>query len=96
MQGFFVKTNISGNSITLSSAARTHDNIHSRYKGSEIIPLVRLAIQEDAVTNDETVVRFDEAAKSTLDNDFDAMKMFLSSSKTSIHTSLGGINYAIN
>ncbi len=96
MQGFFVKTYSSDNSITLPAAARTHDNIHSRYKGSTIIPLVRLAIQEDAVTNDETVVRFDAAAKSTLDNDFDALKMFLSSAKTSIHTALGGTNYAIN
>jgi len=96
MQGFFVKTYSTGNSITLPNAARTHENIHSRYKGETIIPLVRLAIFEEAVLNDETVVRFDEAAKSTLDNDFDALKMFLSSAKTSIHTSLGGTDYAIN
>ncbi len=96
MQGFFTKTYGTGNSITLPAAARTHDNIHSRYKGSEDIPLVRLAIFEDSESNDETVVRFDEDAKSDLDNDFDALKMFLSSTKTSIYTSMGGVDYAIN
>jgi len=96
MQGFFVKTSITGNSITLPAAARTHENIHPRYKGETIIPLVRLAIFEDAVSNDETVVRFDAEAKSDLDNDFDAIKMFLSTTKTSIHTTFGGTDYAIN
>ncbi|NMD03515.1 MAG: right-handed parallel beta-helix repeat-containing protein, partial [Bacteroidales bacterium] len=96
MQGFFTKTYATGNSITLPAAARTHNNIHSRYKGDEPIPLVRLAIFENTVSNDETVVRFDEAAKSDLDNDFDAVKMFLSDTKTTIHTSVGGVDYAIN
>ncbi|HOU03567.1 MAG TPA: right-handed parallel beta-helix repeat-containing protein, partial [Bacteroidales bacterium] len=96
MQGFFTKTSVTGNSITLPSAARTHDNIHPRYKGDEPIPLVRLAIFENTVSNDETVVRFDEEAKSDLDNDFDAVKMFLSDTKTSIYTSLDGVDYAIN
>jgi hypothetical protein len=57
---------------------------------------VRLNIGNDTATFDETVVRFDELAKSYLDNDFDAVKMFLSSTKTSIHTSYGGTDYAIN
>lgn len=96
MQGFFTKTYATGNSITLPAAARTHNNIHSRYKGDEPIPLVRLAIFENTVSSDETVVRFDEAAKSDLDNYFDAIKLFLSDTKTSIYTSLGGVNYAIN
>lgn len=96
MQGFFTKTSVTGNSITLPAAARTHDNIHPRYKGDEPIPLVRLAIFENTVSSDETVVRFDEEAKSELDNDFDALKMFLTDAKTSIHTSLDGVDYAIN
>ena len=96
MQGFFTKTYTTGNSITLPAAARTHDNIHPRYKGNEPIPLVRLAIFENSVSNDETVVRFDEEAKSDLDNDFDAIKMFLTDTKTSIHTRLGSTDYAIN
>lgn len=96
MQGFFNKTSSAGNVITLPAAARTHENIHSRYKGSGTIPLVRLAILEDDVSNDETVVRFSEMAKTGLDNDYDALKMFLSEKKTTIHTSLEGVDYAIN
>ena len=96
MQGFFNKTSSAGNSIVLPAAARTHENIHSRYKGSGTIPLVRLAIIEDDVSNDETVVRFSEMAKTGLDNDYDALKMFLSEKKTTIHTSLEGVDYAIN
>jgi hypothetical protein len=97
MQGFFVHTTaVGGTSLTLPADARTHDDIHQRYKGKAIIPLVRLSITEDTVSNDETVVRFDELAKSYLDNDFDAIKMFLSSTKTTIHTSLDGTDYAIN
>ncbi len=96
MQGFFTKTYATGNSITLAAAARTHSSLHARYKGSGVIPLVRLAMNEDTVTYDETVVRFDDLAKTDLDNDFDAVKMFLSSTKTTIHTSMGGTDYAIN
>ncbi len=96
MQGFFIKTYSTENFITLPKAARTHNNIHSRYKGGTDIPLVRLAVFEKGVSNDETVVRFNDLAKSDLDNDYDAIKMFLSSNKTSIYTSLEGTNYSIN
>jgi len=97
MQGFFVHTTaVGGTSLTLPAEARTHNDIHARYKGKTLIPLVRLSVTEDTISNDETVVRFDEFAKSYLDNDFDAIKMFLSSTKTTIHTSLDGTDYAIN
>ena len=96
MQGFFSKTYSAGNTIVLAAAARTHNNIHATYKGSKsLIPLVRLALADSLLT-DETVVRFDDLAKSYLDNDFDAVKMFLDPSLSSIHTSLGGTDYAIN
>lgn len=96
MQGFFVKTYSTGNTITFPAAARTHNGIHARYKGETIIPLVRLEVQEDSINRAETVVRFDENAKSTLDNDFDAIKMTLSSKKTYMYSTLGGVKYAIN
>ena len=73
MQGFFVKTYSAGNTITIPAGARVQGDIHARYKGLEIIPLVRLSLAEDTL-NDETVVRFDAAAKSGLDYDFDATK----------------------
>jgi hypothetical protein len=95
MQGFFSRTTSAGNTIVLAAAARTHNNIHSTYKGSGIIPLIRLSLL-DGTMSDETVVRFDVLAKSYLDNDFDAVKMFLDPDLTSIYTSMSGINYAIN
>ncbi len=97
MQGFFNKTYSSGNSITLPTAARTHNNIHPRYKGDkdEIISLVRLDITENSYS-DETVVRFDNNAKTDLDYDYDAVKMSLSASHPYLYSVTSGINYAIN
>jgi parallel beta-helix repeat protein len=96
MQGFFVKTYATGKTITLPAAARTHNSIHARYKGSAIIPLIRLELKRDSVTPDEAVVRFDELAKAGYDYDFDAVKMFISATKTQIWSSLSGTDYAIN
>ena len=110
MQGFFTKTYSTLNTITLLASARTHNSIHARYKGKSTIPLVRLSILQpissatigpplttyDSLTNDETVVRFDEQAKPGLDYDFDAVKMFLSDDKLSIYSYNGETNYAIN
>lgn len=93
MQGFFVKTYSTENTVYLSTNARTHST-HSRYKGEEIIPLVRLSISENENT-DETVIRFDELAKSDLDYDFDAVKMF-SSDNVSIYSSLNNTDYVVN
>jgi parallel beta-helix repeat protein len=96
MQGFFTKTYAIGKSITLPAAARTHSGIHARYKGKAVISLVRLQLSKDTVNYDETVVRFDEMAKTSLDNDFDALKMFISNTKNQIYTSLAGTDYSIN
>ena len=95
MQGFFVKTYSAGNTITIPAGARIQGGIHARYKGLEVIPLVRLSLAEGTLT-DETVVRFDAAAKSGNDNDFDAPKMFLSPDILSIYTVSDGSNFAIN
>lgn len=97
MQGFFVKCNdVPDMTLALPTSARTHFGYHATYKkGSEIIPLVRLSLTENSIP-DETVVRFDDLAKSYLDNDFDALKLFLSPTVTSIYSSLGGVNYSIN
>ena len=94
-QGFFVKTNSLGNSITLPAAARSQGTIHGRYKGTSVIPLVRLALAEGTIS-DETVVRFDPLAKTGLDYDFDALKMFVSTTSTQIYSALGGTDYSIN
>jgi hypothetical protein len=95
MQGFFVKTYSAGNILTIPSGARVHGAIHSRYKGAETIPLVRLSLAEGAST-DETVVRFDAAAKPGMDYNFDAIKMFLSPDVLSIYSTSASANFAIN
>lgn len=95
MQGFFSKTYSAGNSIVLPAAARTHDDIHPRYKGSYTIPLVRLALAGRDFT-DETVVRFDDEAKPGWDNDFDAAKLFYATSRTYIYTLSDTLRYSIN
>jgi hypothetical protein len=96
MQGFFTKTYATGNSIVIPLAARTHNTIHPRYKGSEpTIPLVRLALTGTDIT-DETVVRFDAAAKPGWDNDFDAEKWYYSETKTFLYTLVEDIKCVIN
>ncbi len=95
MQGFFVRTHSAGNTITLAASARTQSGNHLTYKALEVIPLVRLAFAEGSAT-DETVVRFDNNASKVLDNDFDGIKMFISTTNTQLYTALGGTNYAIN
>lgn len=95
MQGFFTKTYATGNSIVIPATARTHDNVHSYYKGTGTIPLVRVAIEEIDLS-DETVVRFDNLAKPGLDNDYDMVKMTMADTKLQVYSALGGINYAIN
>jgi hypothetical protein len=99
MQGFFLKTFQNNTTFTIPLAARTHNSIHPRYKGavkgSETIPLVRLSTTENGVT-DETVIRFDDQALSGMDYDFDAVKLFVSSTSTQIYSSMSSINYAIN
>lgn len=94
MQGFFTKAYATGKTIYLADSARTH-SLHSRYKGSGIIPMVRLLLAEETLS-DETVVRFDEKAAAELDFDFDALKFFYSEDITSIYTTAGANKLVIN
>src|ERR1035437_9006337 len=94
MQGFFVKAYALGKSVTLPASARVHSASQTRYKkGLEIIPLVRLKI-EDPLNSDDAVVRFDDKATTGVDNAFDAYKF--SKSGLSIWTSTGGVDFSIN
>jgi hypothetical protein len=95
MQGFFIHTSNTSTTLPLLSSARAH-NIPARYKGGgEIIPLVRLQLDSDTLM-DNTVVRFDSKASPVLDNDFDAIRMFLSGSVQYIYSTDGSAKYAIN
>src|ERR1035437_310815 len=96
MQGFFVKTYASGKTITLLSSARVHSVTQTRYKkGLEIIPLVRLKI-EDPLNSDDAVVRFDDKATTGIDNAFDAYKFSKNGSSVDIWTTTGGADLSIN
>lgn len=95
MQGFFSKTYTPGNSISFSGTSRVHDAIHPRYKGQTIIPLVRLVLNEDSLS-DETVVRFNNQAKPGRDNDYDAIKFGVDPEMPAIYTISQGNKFAIN
>jgi parallel beta-helix repeat protein len=94
MQGFFIHTTSTSTTLPLLAGARAH-NIPARYKGEEIIPLVRLQLDND-ILKDNTVIRFDTKASAVLDNDFDAVRMFLNSASPYIYSSDGIDKYAIN
>lgn len=96
MQGFFTKTYATGNTITIPAAARVQNNIHARYKSSAgNIPLVRLVFMQNGI-KDETVVRFDQSAKTEFDYDFDAAKMITNMRIPLIYSYSGNVKYAIN
>jgi len=95
MQGFFIHTTIASTTLPLLAGARVHD-IPARYKGEkEIIPLVRLQLDNDS-TKDNTVVRFDIKASTMFDNDFDAVRMFLDETNPFIYSTDGLTKYSIN
>jgi parallel beta-helix repeat protein len=94
IQGFFTKTYATGKTINLAAAAKTH-SAHARYKGTETIPLIRLSLADDTLT-DETVIRFDEKASTSLDYDYDALKIFYSTENTAIYSVSEGSKYVIN
>jgi hypothetical protein len=94
MQGFFIKSNVNDFELIIPSAAKTHTS-NLRYKGTTIIPLVRLEIENSGKT-DQTVVRFDDKATILYDNSFDARKLFPDANLPSIASSLGGTDYSIN
>ena len=95
MQGFFVKANASGQSVTLPASARVHST-QNRYKGNEeSIPLIRLRIESDKIS-DETVIRFDEKAGNIFDPALDACKFSKKGPRISLWTQTGNISYSIN
>ena len=96
MQGFFVKAYAKNTSVLLPASARVHSVTQTRYKkGSEIIPLVRLKL-EDLLNSDDAVVRFDVKATAGIDNAFDAYKFSKTASSVGIWTTTGVADLSIN
>ncbi|HSL87335.1 MAG TPA: hypothetical protein VK861_10410, partial [Bacteroidales bacterium] len=95
MQGFFVKANTAGQTLTLPASARVHSP-QNRYKGAGgVIPLLRLKI-ESRTSTDETVIRFDDKARSEFDSRMDAYKFGKTGDNISLWTTIGNASYSIN
>jgi predicted outer membrane repeat protein len=95
MQGFFVKASKNA-TITFPANARVQNASQTRYKkGLDIIPLIRLKI-EDQLNSDDAVVRFDEKATTGVDNAFDAYKFSKTAGAVSIWTTTFGVDFSIN
>jgi len=95
MQGFFVKTYSKNNVINLTTDARSHDDIWPRFKGTSEVPLLRLSITDNEIS-DEAVVRFAEKAETGLDYSYDALKMFMPDNKPALYTLAGNNKFSIN
>ncbi len=98
MQGFFLKTNTAGNTITLPNTARAHGGQTTLFKGNakSAIPLIRLGIGQGSEIYNKTVVRFNEKADQGLDNYYDAYKMMKKQGRNYISTTVAGTEYSIN
>ncbi|MGM0529644.1 MAG: DUF2341 domain-containing protein [Bacteroidota bacterium] len=94
MQGFFIKANTSGNTLTIPTSAKTH-TFHERFKSSSSTPLIRLEIENSGVY-DQSVIRFKNEATYNFDNLYDARKLFAPENVLYISSSLEGTEYAIN
>ncbi|MBW6502612.1 MAG: hypothetical protein K0B05_14570, partial [Bacteroidales bacterium] len=95
MQGFFVKTNTTGQSLTLPLAARVHST-QNRYKGDgKAIPLIRLKLENNKYS-DETVIRLDDKAGPAFDVNLDARKFDKSGFRAGLWTVNGPVSYSIN
>ncbi len=95
LHGFIVKTRATGTYITIPDNAREH-NAQPRYKSAQIIPLIRLVL-EDQVSADEIVIRFEPLATMNFDSEFDAGKIFSPVDKMAqIYSLMKGEYYSIN
>ena len=98
MQGFFVKTYSTGNTISLPQAARTHGVKTSLFKGNSrsTIPLIRLGIGKGTEVLDQTVVRFNQKALFGIDNFYDAVKLLKQEGRNYISTTIDTTEFSIN
>ncbi|MBE0677133.1 MAG: hypothetical protein IH592_00060, partial [Bacteroidales bacterium] len=95
MQGFFVKTRATGTWLNIPNSAREH-NATPRFKSSQQIPLLRLTLVSSS-SQDEMVIRFDPAATTGFDHQFDAGKIFNPVIKSAkLFSVLGDEKYSIN
>lgn len=95
LQGFFVRTRATGTFINIANSAREHGEA-PRFKSSEQIPLLRLALSSDK-TSDEMIIRFRPEATFAFDGLYDAGKPFSHlKEQLKIYSVMGPEEYSIN
>lgn len=93
-QGFFVKANASGPSITIPTAARLHSS-QGFYKNN-IADLLRLDVSGSTNYSDATFVRFSEDATEGFDAAFDAHKLDNDADAPMLYTMNAEKRFSIN
>lgn len=73
-QSFFVRADTSGASLTLPTSATTTTNVKP-FRTAAIDNLIKLQVLEGSSVKDETAVRFNAAATTGFDAEFDASKL---------------------
>jgi hypothetical protein len=101
MQGFFVHVTETGKSLVLPVDKKTTSVSEVRAKSAKstdayLTGLIRMVLSNGAIS-DETVVCLNDKATTGFDGDFDAYKLFGSSTISPfIYTELNSVKYAIN
>ncbi len=94
-QGFFVKANNAGASLTIPVDATLH-NSKAVYK-NEVENLLKIAVRNTQNnTNDETVIHFRSDASASFDNQMDAYKIYGSQIAPQLYTFAGESHISIN
>ncbi len=94
-QGFFVKANNAGASLTIPVDATLH-NSKAVYK-NEVENLLNIAVlNTQNNTNDETVIHFRSDASASFDNQMDAYKIYGSQIAPQLYTFAGESHISIN
>jgi hypothetical protein len=94
MQGFFVSTDQTGESVTISSAAQVH---YAGYYKSKRLPDNTLKVSlSNGQTNNETFIQIREDASVDFDPAVDGYKLFGFGTTPEIYTKTGETVYSIN
>jgi len=94
MQGFFVNTDRTGESITITSGSQVHSSIY--YKSNKLAPNTFVVSLNSDKTSNETFVQFRDDATESFDMAIDGYKLFGLGSTPEIYSKTGETLYSIN
>jgi parallel beta-helix repeat protein len=111
LQGFFVKANATGASVSFPSNTKVNQATQARYKKSDsseaetkeekakdeiiVYPKIKLELNGTS-TSDETVVWFNDEATAGYNEKYDGDKLFSGADFGQLYSTLGGRNYVFN